>query len=115
VVQYYGHCPTIGDRGYNESLSSLQTIANFGPLGNFAPFLAISVASLDQLCTKNEQNRICITTFIGIFLFDFSAGRVLMIASTSGRNVFILYLRFKVRRFEGRYVHRTPRGIAYGR
>ncbi len=32
--------------------------SNFGPHGNFGPFLASSVASLDESCTKNEQNQI---------------------------------------------------------
>jgi hypothetical protein len=32
---------------------------NFGPHGNFGLFLASSVASVDESCTKNEQNRIC--------------------------------------------------------
>jgi hypothetical protein len=33
--------------------------SNFGPHGNVGPFFASSVASLDELCTKNEQNPIC--------------------------------------------------------
>jgi hypothetical protein len=32
---------------------------NFGPQGNFGPFLASSGASLNELWAKNEQNRIC--------------------------------------------------------
>jgi hypothetical protein len=30
----------------------------FEPHGNFGPFLASSVASLDELCAKNEQSLI---------------------------------------------------------
>ncbi len=33
--------------------------SNFGPHGNFGPFLGGSVASLDESWTKNEQNRMC--------------------------------------------------------
>ncbi len=33
--------------------------SNFGPHENFGLFLASSVASLDESCTKNEQNQIC--------------------------------------------------------
>ncbi len=33
--------------------------SNFGPQGNFGLFLASSVASVDESCTKNEHNRIC--------------------------------------------------------
>jgi hypothetical protein len=29
-------------------------VSNFEPHGNFGPFLARFVASLDELCTKNE-------------------------------------------------------------
>jgi hypothetical protein len=32
--------------------------SNFRPLGNFGPLFASSVASLDESCTKVEQNRI---------------------------------------------------------
>jgi hypothetical protein len=32
---------------------------NFGPHGNFGPFLARSVASLNEFCAKNEQNQSC--------------------------------------------------------
>jgi hypothetical protein len=32
---------------------------NFGPHGNFELFLAMSVASEDESCTENEQNRSC--------------------------------------------------------
>jgi hypothetical protein len=30
--------------------------SNFGPDGNFGLFLVSSVASVDEACTKNEQN-----------------------------------------------------------
>jgi hypothetical protein len=33
--------------------------SNFGPHGNFEPFLARSVASLGEFCAKDEQNRLC--------------------------------------------------------
>jgi cadherin EGF LAG seven-pass G-type receptor 1 len=33
--------------------------SNFGPSGNFGLFLASSVPSVDESCTKNKQNRIC--------------------------------------------------------
>jgi hypothetical protein len=32
---------------------------NFGPHGNFGLFLTSSVASVDEPCTKSEENRIC--------------------------------------------------------
>jgi hypothetical protein len=32
--------------------------SNFGPHGNFGPFLASSVFFPNEFCTKNEQNRI---------------------------------------------------------
>jgi hypothetical protein len=41
---------------------SLNTVkaSNFGPHGNFEPFLARSVASFGEFCHKNEQNRLCL-------------------------------------------------------
>ncbi len=33
--------------------------SNFGPHGNFGPYLARSVAHLSEYCAKNEQNRLC--------------------------------------------------------
>ncbi len=33
--------------------------SKFEPYGNLGPFLASSVASLAESCTKIEQNRIC--------------------------------------------------------
>jgi hypothetical protein len=33
--------------------------SNFGPHENFGPFCESIVASLDESCTKSEQNRIC--------------------------------------------------------
>jgi hypothetical protein len=40
-----------------------QKTSDFEPHGNFEPFLASSVASLDEICTKNEQNKIAHRNF----------------------------------------------------
>ncbi len=42
-----------------EVTKSIVISSNFGPYGNFMIFLASSVASVDESCTKNEQNQIC--------------------------------------------------------
>jgi hypothetical protein len=43
---------------YPNSWSTVKA-PNFGPHGNFGLFLASSVASVDESCTKNEKNRTC--------------------------------------------------------
>jgi hypothetical protein len=45
-------------------------VSNFGPHGNFGVFLASSVASMDELCTQNEQNRICRSKVFPQLLFS---------------------------------------------
>jgi hypothetical protein len=52
-------------------------------------FFASSVASLDESCTKNEQNCICRSKVILYIFFPlhFSVGRVTMIASPSEKEV----------------------------
>ncbi len=60
--------------------------SNFEPHGNFEHFLESPAASLDELRTKNEQNRIVRRKLFIIFCFlQFSVGRVLMIANPSGK------------------------------
>jgi hypothetical protein len=63
--------------------------SNFGPHGNFGGlFLASSVASVDESCTENEQNRICRSKVsLQLFALHFSVGRVSMIASPSEKEV----------------------------
>ncbi len=60
--------------------------SNFGSHGNFGLFLAIkSVASVDESCRKNEQNRICrsIKFFYNFYSRHFSVGSFSTIASPS--------------------------------
>jgi hypothetical protein len=46
--------------------------SNFGPHGNFGHFLASSVASVDESCTKNEQSWICRSkVFLQLFFSSF--------------------------------------------
>jgi hypothetical protein len=57
---------------------------NFGPHGNFGPFFASFVASLDESCTKHEHNQICGSkVFLQLVFTSFFCRRVLMIASPS--------------------------------
>jgi hypothetical protein len=51
---------------YNDTVKG----SNFGPHGNFGFFLASSVASVDESCTKNEQNRICRSKVFPQLLFS---------------------------------------------
>jgi hypothetical protein len=46
-------------RKKNPAFIGMRTVkaSNFAPHQNFGPILARSVASLGQLCTKNEQNK----------------------------------------------------------
>jgi hypothetical protein len=63
--------------------SELNTVraCNFQSHGNFGPFLASSIVSVDELCTKNEQNRIY-EQFSVTFIFSFFfVGRALKLAS----------------------------------
>ncbi len=54
--------------------------SNFGPHGNFGPFLARSVASLGEFCVKNEQNRLRKSKVcLNCYYIHFPVGRVLII------------------------------------
>jgi hypothetical protein len=55
-----------------EEVEQIYTVkaSNFGPHGNFGLFLASSVASMDELCTQNEQNRICRSKVFPQLLFS---------------------------------------------
>jgi hypothetical protein len=59
--------------------------SNFRHHGNLEPVLASSVASLDEICIENEQNRVCKSErFYNFRFLQFSIGHVLMIAWPSG-------------------------------
>jgi hypothetical protein len=49
--------------------------SNFGPHGNFGLFLGSSVASMDESCTKNEQNRIGRSKVFVYLLYSLFFGR----------------------------------------
>jgi hypothetical protein len=62
--------------------------SNFGPHGNVGLFLASSVASVEESCTKNEQNRIFTSKlFYNFYSLHYSVGRVSKIASPSEKYV----------------------------
>jgi hypothetical protein len=61
-------------KGFYGIISSTRTVKafNFGPQGHFGPFLARSVASLDEIFTKNEQNRVSKSAVFRQLSFFFS-------------------------------------------
>jgi hypothetical protein len=58
--------------------------SNFGPHGNFGFFLASSVASVYESCTKlNRTEFVDLKFFYNFYFLHFSVGRVSMIVSLS--------------------------------
>ncbi len=51
--------PTIDVKTVKSSWEVTIEASNFGPHGNFGPYLASSVASLDESRAKIEKNRVC--------------------------------------------------------
>jgi hypothetical protein len=62
-------------REWNTDLIRTMKASNFGPHGNFEPFLVRPVASLGELCAKNEQNRLCKSKVCLKLLFHYSCFR----------------------------------------
>jgi hypothetical protein len=55
----------------HDSVCSVKA-SNFRPHGHFGPFFCKFLVSLDESCTKNEQNRICGSkVFLRLLIFSF--------------------------------------------
>ncbi len=72
---------------YRHDVYGSVKASNFGRHGTFEPFLASSVASWDEICNKNEQNRIWKSKvfFDNVHFLHLFVGSVLTIWSPSGK------------------------------
>jgi hypothetical protein len=80
---YWNHVQTVP--------ATVHTVkaSNFGPHGNFGLFLAGSVASVGESCTKkkNKTEFVDLKYFYNFYSLHFSVGRVSMIANSSEKEV----------------------------
>ncbi len=91
----------------DENMKITVKASNFEPHGNFGPILARSVASLGDLCTKNEQNRVYIKFIDNFHFLHFFFWERFDDSKPFWERKFKVYMRSKVRGFDGRhaYIH----------